>query len=93
MSRRRRLLAVALAAAAVSLPAAASAAPVCAGTTGTEYVCVDPVGQPLYSDCVYLGEPPCTPVTVPGPGVSCDGLVDCRALALCFAIVDICVSF
>lgn len=89
--RPSTLLAAALAAAAVSMPTAASAAPVCAGTTGTEYVCVDPLGRTLYSDCVYVGSPPCTPVNVPGPAVSCDGVLDCRVFSVCFATIDICL--
>jgi hypothetical protein len=51
----------------------ASAAPVCAGTQNTVVLCVDPTAGTLYSDCVYVGPPPCIPVTVPGPTIQCGG--------------------
>ena len=46
---------------------------VCAGTAGTAYVCTDPTGGTVASDCVYVVLPPCIPVTVPGPTLSCGG--------------------
>ena len=60
-----------LMAAGLALPA--SAAEVCAGTQALVFVCVDPVGDTIYTDCVYVGPPPCVTVTVPGPSVSCGG--------------------
>lgn len=46
---------------------------VCAGTASTVFVCTDPTGGTAYTDCVYVGPPPCTTVTVPGPTLSCGG--------------------
>ena len=46
---------------------------VCAGTANTAVVCTDPTGGTVASDCVYLGPPPCTWVTIPGPTLSCGG--------------------
>lgn len=46
---------------------------VCVGTTSTVYVCSDPTGGTVASDCVYVGPPPCMPVTVPGPTLGCGG--------------------
>ena len=60
-----------LMAAGLALPAAA--AEVCVGTQELLYVCVDPVGRTYYSDCVYVGSPPCVPVNVPGPTLYCGG--------------------
>jgi hypothetical protein len=57
----------------------ASATPVCAGTAGTAVFCVtpNPAGVPTVDpfgssigDCVYLGAPPCKPVSVPVPTVT-----------------------
>jgi hypothetical protein len=45
----------------------------CVGTTGTIIVCVDPTGRTLYEDCVMVVDPPCKPVSVPGPSVWCEG--------------------
>lgn len=89
--RRTTLLAAGLATAAILAPATASASPACFGTTGTEVVCVDPLGQTVYSDCVYLGSGPCRPVHVPGPTASCEGVFDCDLIAFCLVAVDICV--
>lgn len=61
-----------MAVATLAAPAAAQV-PVCAGTTSTAYVCIEPTGQTLITDCVYVGPPPCTPVSVPGPTVTCGG--------------------
>lgn len=61
----------------LAAPASAQVVPSCVGTTGTAYVCSDPTGRTLISDCVYLGDPTCTPVVVPGPTLTCGGaLVD-----------------
>lgn len=45
--------------------------PYCVGTTSTIWVCSDPTGGTVISDCVYTGDPTCTPVTVPGPTLTC----------------------
>ncbi|HEX2057283.1 MAG TPA: hypothetical protein VHI71_02845 [Actinomycetota bacterium] len=77
--RRRAILfgAGVLAAASLALAPPAAAQTLCAGTQNTAYVCTDPLGGTIITDCVYLGPPPCTPVTVPGPTLSCGGaLID-----------------
>ncbi|MDQ4124724.1 MAG: hypothetical protein M3134_03870 [Actinomycetota bacterium] len=55
---------------------------VCAGTSNTVFVCTNPTGGTVITDCVYLGPPPCMPVTVPGPTLSCGGdlipYISCR---------------
>jgi hypothetical protein len=56
----------------------ASATPVCAGTTEIQMACVDPLSHTFYSDCVFVGPPPCTPVDVPGAVAWCAGVVDCQ---------------
>ena len=76
--RSRILAAAALAAAAFSSGGAAHAA-TCAGTAETFVFCVgvnnaglptvDPDGS-SYDDCVYVGAPPCTPISVPIPTVT-----------------------
>ncbi|MDQ4025388.1 MAG: hypothetical protein M3217_07850, partial [Actinomycetota bacterium] len=61
-------------------PARAAAPEVCVGTTGIQYVCVDPTGGTPITDCVYIVFPPCVPVSVPTPSVRCGGdlaLLDC----------------
>ena len=77
--RSRILAAAALAATALSLGAGAASAATCVGTAQTAVVCaqvnkgflprVDLDGN-NYSDCVYLGAPPCTPVSVDYPSVT-----------------------
>ena len=94
--RSRILVAAALAAAALSTGSAADAA-TCVGTAQTAVVCVtvnygalpkvDPNGN-NYSDCVYVGAPPCRPVSVDYPSVtpgsgqlitySCGGILYCN---------------
>ena len=65
-------------------PASASASiPVCVGTAATVVVCVDTSGRILYSDCIYVGAPPCTYVEVYGPTVTCGGTIGTR---ICSAI-------
>jgi hypothetical protein len=62
-----RTLAVAtFVAGAVAAGAAPASAATCVGTSRTVVACVAPP-VPVYSDCVYLGSPPCTQVTVTGP--------------------------
>ena len=73
VTRARR----AAAAVAVAAPAPAHADANCVGTTSTAYVCVDPTGRVLWSDCVYTGGDTCTPVSVPGPTVTCGGAIGC----------------
>jgi hypothetical protein len=68
----------------LTMAAPASAGPVCAGTTSTAYFCSDPLGRPLWTDCVYVGPPPCIPVTVPGPTLSCGGEILDRAGIGCY---------
>ena len=70
---RRALVLGAGLALALSVAAPAMAQELCAGTTGTVYVCTDPTGRTLISDCVYLGDPTCQQVTVPGPTLTCGG--------------------
>lgn len=72
---RRIVVTIAAVAAMLGVSPAAHAAPVCVGTTGTAYVCVDPTGGTLYSDCIFVGPPPCMPVTVPGPSLTCGGQI------------------
>ncbi|HEX2195615.1 MAG TPA: hypothetical protein VHJ76_01710, partial [Actinomycetota bacterium] len=40
----------------------AAATPICAGTQQTTGACVEVTKTTLYSDCVYVGPPPCIPV-------------------------------
>lgn len=75
MRRRATLFGAGLlAAASLALAAPAQAqTTVCAGTASTVFVCTNPTGGTAYSDCVYVVFPPCIPVTVPGPTLSCGG--------------------
>ncbi len=80
MRRRAVMIATGLMlAATVAFAPTASAADgwICAGSQTAGYVCVDPTGGTLYSDCVYLGPPPCTWVTIPGPIYGCGGPISC----------------
>ena len=63
---------------ALAPPAAAADQWICAGTQQLGYVCVDPTGGTLYEDCVYVGPPPCIPVSVPGPIFGCGGPLSCQ---------------
>ena len=82
--RRRTILfgASLLIAGSMAVVPPASAQTICAGTQSTIFVCTDPLGGTVITDCVYLGPPPCTPVTVPGPTLYCGGdlitAVQCR---------------
>jgi hypothetical protein len=58
---------------AASLAAPASAQPLCVGTQETFVQCVDPTGGAPIEDCVYVGKPPCVPVSVPTPHFYCIG--------------------
>lgn len=65
----RRTLIAAVVTGIAALSAAPALSATCVGTANIGRVCstVSPTGGTLYSDCVYLGGGPCTPVTVPGP--------------------------
>ena len=74
----KKLLLTAALACAASLGQAAPAEAACYGTANTVVLCatVSPLGGTYYEDCVYVGSPPCTPVSVPGPRVTgCGGSV------------------
>ena len=80
MRRRATMLVTGLATAALmAFAPAASAADgwTCVGTQRLGYVCVDPTGGTLYSDCIFVGPPPCIPVSVPGPIYGCGGPIAC----------------
>ena len=51
----------------------AAAAPLCAGTENTVVFCVDPTGGAPIVDCIYVGPPPCIPVSIPTPSFGCGG--------------------
>lgn len=55
------------------MPSASAQAPVCAGTENTIVVCVDTTGGTPITDCVYVGPPPCMPVSIPTPSIDCAG--------------------
>ena len=40
---------------------------ICVGSENLAGACVEPSGGPIYEDCIYVGEPECVPVSVPGP--------------------------
>jgi hypothetical protein len=62
-----------IAGATLAVTPAASAAPLCVGTQSTFVQCVDPTGGRPIQDCIYVGPPPCIPVSVPTPYVYCLG--------------------
>ena len=80
---RVRLAVATLAIAAGGIAAAgssqASVGPVCAGDANVGAFCVtvdpaglptvNPTGGPPITDCVFIGPPPCTPVSVPTPAI------------------------
>ena len=72
MRRRATLFGAGLLAAGSVFVTAAPAQAACFGTTNTVIVCVDPTGSTLYEDCAVIIEPPCHPVSVPGPKVWCE---------------------
>lgn len=72
-----------------SLAAPAVAQTVCAGTANTAVVCANPTGGAPIEDCIYVGPPPCTPVSVPTPTVSCGGDLITR---ICLAIRYLSIS-
>ena len=55
------------------MPSASAQIPLCVGTDNTIVVCVDPTGGTPIEDCIYAGPPPCTPVSIPTPSISCGG--------------------
>lgn len=71
--RFRSVTAAVGAAVAATMTMAGPAAASCVGTQNEIAVCVDPTGGTLYENCVFLGDPTCTPVSVPGPVVWCEG--------------------
>jgi hypothetical protein len=71
----RRLVVIGSIVASLGLAAPASATTVCAGTQQTAGVCVDVTKGTFYEDCVYVGSPPCIPVSVPGVVVQCWGWI------------------
>ena len=81
MKRRAALLVTGLAAAAtmVMVPPAA-AQPLCFGPSSA-YLCVDPTGGDPIEECIYAGPPPCHPVSVPTPKLTCGGILT----KLCFS--------
>ena len=58
---------------AATLAPPATAQTLCAGTANTAVVCVNPTGGAPIEDCIYIGTPPCTPVSVPTPSFGCGG--------------------
>jgi hypothetical protein len=72
MRNRASVLAVGMIAAATMVVTAPAASAACVGSENTVIMCVDPTGGTLYEDCIYAGDPPCTPVHVPGPLVWCE---------------------
>jgi hypothetical protein len=80
---RRRIFSIGVAlllTAGLASPAGAAETEVCAGTQQLWYVCVDPTGGEPIEDCVYVGPPPCIPVSVPTPSKRCGGaiaIIDC----------------
>ena len=70
-----RLAAVAGIVASIGMAGPATANPICVGTQQTAGLCFVITDKPTYEDCVYLGPPPCIPVSVPGKDVDCGGWV------------------
>lgn len=63
-----KIVLVTAAAVGAALLGAAPASAACVGTQNIGVVCSTVnVRGTLYEDCVYVGSPPCTPVSVPGP--------------------------
>lgn len=60
---------------------AQAAIPICAGTQNTIILCVETNGGAIYEDCIYLASTTCTPVSVPGPALSCGGDIGARMCA------------
>ena len=76
---KKTLVVLAVVAGSLGIAPAASAA--CVGTAATVVVCVNPTGGTLYTDCVYVVNPPCIPVTVPGPTLACGGAIGERLIS------------
>ena len=71
-----RLAAVAGIVASIGMAGPAQAqGPICAGTQQTAGLCVWLTDSTVYEDCVYLGPPPCIPVSVPGKTLQCGGWI------------------
>jgi hypothetical protein len=60
-----RALVVATVVVGVAVGAAPASADTCVGSQNTAVACAS--NRDVYSDCVYLGSPPCTRVTVVAP--------------------------
>ena len=73
--RLTKVAALVGAAASIAIAGPASAAPVCVGTQQTVGICASATKETVYEDCVYLGPPPCIPVSVTGYDVDCGGWV------------------
>lgn len=76
---------------AASLAGPAAAQTLCAGTENTAVVCVNPTGGTPIDDCIYLGTPPCTPVSIPTPTFGCSSDV-ISIQRLCIAIRELAIS-
>ena len=71
MKRRAALLVTGLAAAAtMAMAPPAAAQTLCFGPSAF-FLCVDPTGGGSIDECIYVGPPPCKPVSVPVPRVYC----------------------
>ena len=85
MRKLARLAAVTGVVASIGMAGPAQAAnPICVGTQNTAGMCFWVTSGPGYSDCVYLGPPPCIPVHVPGVVVDCWGWIGDDAQIVCF---------
>lgn len=69
--RLRRLVLVGGVVATLGFAAPANATTVCVGTQQLAGACVDVTKGTFYEDCVYVGPPPCIPVSVPGVVTQC----------------------
>lgn len=81
-NRLVRLALVAGVVAAIGSASPASAA-ACVGTQNTAGICVGLTREGVYSDCVYVGPPPCIPVYVYGYGVDCWGWIGDDGVIMC----------
>lgn len=70
MQRRMKLVLVSVLALSTLGLAGPARAEVCAGTQNIFHICVEPTGGTLYEDCVYVVDPQCIYVRVPGPVVT-----------------------
>lgn len=82
MSKRLAKLAL-LAGVVASIGSASPASAACVGTQQTAGICASLTKTTVYSDCVYLGDPPCIPVNVPGYDVDCWGWIGDDGVIMC----------